>query len=534
MVKNNNYKDIRNSPLQLSSQNNNIISPKLISSSSTSPPSKIDSNNNDINIQILPIEILYNILVNLNLFDIKSLLVSNRYFYSLVNQEKIIWKNLFFQYFKSSQRVKDFNMYNNNNNSSNNNVGGGGGSSPDCLFYNKKNIISSQNVSPPVNNNKPLNWKMKFKKYHDINRNWCTGNYESKSIEGHSGGVFTLSFKDNLMLTGSFDKLVRIWDRKNMVRIGSIMGHAGWIWSVLLERSKSTHALIGMSSSQDSTINITNLTQISSKLHNQHHHESLEESANNNIDSSIKITNKCKSTISPMIRLNGHVGTVWTIEPEKDLQHFFSGGSDCLIKYWSIDSKESYNVGRHQDVVLCLSIINDKLLASGSADNTVRLWDRRSVGHPLMTLQGHGGFVNTIDNKGNYIVTGCDDKLIRIFDIRNGMCVDTLNSHTDAVRTLKIKGERMVSGSSDMVIKVWDTNNYNKPRLSLKGHTGSIVSLQFDNKKIISGSLDSTIKTWNFNIKKSGRHSSCSEHENKNKISSPINYIRYPFQSPKI
>eukprot|EP01132_Coremiostelium_polycephalum_P005751 gene5751-7154_t len=379
-------------------------------------------------------------------------------------------------------------------------------------------------------------WRNKFIKYYQTGNNWENGKYELSTIEGSSsGGVFCLSFESELLATGSFDRLLKIWnlhdirsnnrqhdsnDQQQIVNkpIASIVGHSGWIWSVSLKRSENCHSLVCFSSSQDSTIGISNISNLLSINNNNNN----EEFRNNN------------KQININTKLVGHRGTVWTILVDDDLQNCTSGSSDCTIKYWDVNqSREIKEIGGHSDAVLCIakSFENQNLFATGSADQTIKLWDiressngikrggrlnGRGMNNSIMTIHNHQGFVNTLSFKDGYqLLSGGDDGKINLSDIRvsesssnriiNNSCNNNNRSlvqsicNGGSIRAISIKNNRMVSTSSNRFIKIWELENNNfTQKLAIKGHRGSIVSMQFDKKKIITGSMDSTIKIWNF------------------------------------
>jgi hypothetical protein len=69
-----------------------------------------------------------------------------------------------------------------------------------------------------------------------------------------------------------------------------------------------------------------------------------------------------------------------------------------------------------------------RLLASGSYDNTVRLWDPATVGL-TKTLEGHSQFVQSVafSPDGQLLASGSDDKTVRFWDPATGVLTQTWN-----------------------------------------------------------------------------------------------------------
>jgi len=73
----------------------------------------------------------------------------------------------------------------------------------------------------------------------------------------------------------------------------------------------------------------------------------------------------------------------------------------------------------HEDAVLSVSFSPDgRLLASGSNDNTIRLW-RVSDGECIAILRGHEGSVYSVSFSpdGRLLASGSYDKTIRLWSL---------------------------------------------------------------------------------------------------------------------
>ncbi|THU75609.1 WD40 repeat-like protein, partial [Dendrothele bispora CBS 962.96] len=79
------------------------------------------------------------------------------------------------------------------------------------------------------------------------------------------------------------------------------------------------------------------------------------------------------------------------------------------------------------------------------------------IGDPLW---GHDSRVNSVafSTDGTRIVSGSDDKTIRLWDTATGVQVgDPLQGHDDYVKSVAFSadGTRIVSGSDDRTIRLW-------------------------------------------------------------------------------
>jgi WD40 repeat protein len=119
----------------------------------------------------------------------------------------------------------------------------------------------------------------------------------------------------------------------------------------------------------------------------------------------------------------------------------------------------------------------------------------------LKTLEGHSNYVNSVaySPDGTKIISGSEDKTIKIWDANTGECLKTLEGDSDYILSVAYSPDdkKIISGSVDRTIKIWDANT-GQCLKTLEGHSNRVSSVAFspDGTKIISGSYDKTVKIW--------------------------------------
>lgn len=157
----------------------------------------------------------------------------------------------------------------------------------------------------------------------------------------------------------------------------------------------------------------------------------------------------------------------------------------------------------HTDSVTSIAFNNSgRFLASGSYDNTVRLWDVVE-GTNISTFEGHTDVVYCVDLSpdARHIASGSKDKSIIIWDVQSGNQKYVLTGHTDEVHSVKFSpdGQTLVSGGDrdDSTVWLWKVNTGTEIA-TLTGHTRGNTNIAFasDGKTFASGSSDGTAILW--------------------------------------
>ena len=208
----------------------------------------------------------------------------------------------------------------------------------------------------------------------------------------------------------------------------------------------------------------------------------------------------------PYITLEGHTGTVQAISFSPDGQVLASGSFDGTIRLWEASTgKTTYELTGHTQGYQIVSVAfspDSQVLASGSY-NTIRLWEV-STGKMIHELIGHtqGQFDYSVafSPDGQVLASGRSDDTVQLWDVNTGEPIRTLRGHTYDVTSVAFSpdGQVLASGAAgnDSTVRLWEARTGKFIR-TLTGHTAAISSILFlDDQTIASGSHDGTIRLW--------------------------------------
>ncbi|WP_414583447.1 NACHT and WD repeat domain-containing protein, partial [Scytonema sp. PCC 10023] len=159
-------------------------------------------------------------------------------------------------------------------------------------------------------------------------------------------------------------------------------------------------------------------------------------------------------------------------------------------------------LGGHAKAVNGVSFSPDgKMLATASADNTVKLWNT-ATGQEIKTLTGHTNWVwgVSFSPDGKMLATTSDDNTVKLWNTATGQEIKTLTGHTNWVWGVSFSpdGKMLATASYDNTVKLWNTATGQVIK-TLSGHTASVWGVSFspDGKMLATASYDNTVKLWN-------------------------------------
>ena len=160
----------------------------------------------------------------------------------------------------------------------------------------------------------------------------------------------------------------------------------------------------------------------------------------------------------------------------------------------------------HEDRVNSVAYSSDgHLLASGSSDGTVRIWDTRPGEEVIKTLQSNDGEVLCVafSPDGRLVISGGEGGAVHVWVASYGYAaMPPLHGHVGWIKSVACSpdGVFIASGSNDMTVRVWSAES-NMQVFIIACHTDSINAITFspDSSILASASDDQTVRLWNSN-----------------------------------
>lgn len=211
-------------------------------------------------------------------------------------------------------------------------------------------------------------------------------------------------------------------------------------------------------------------------------------------------------TFAPGTRnvLTGHTSQVDGVAISPNGQLLASGSTDFSVRIWDINTGEQLNLleGHTGDITSIAFSPNGQLLVSTGRRFQAIVWDVQT-GEMLNSLQGHGNAVvydAVFSPDGMYLYTsGGDGELVQ-WDIASGAQINRFQGHqVAAVLSIDISpdGEQLLSGSRATELILWDTRTA-AVLGRLAGHDSAVNDLKFspDGTKAVSVDGGGEIILW--------------------------------------
>jgi len=199
--------------------------------------------------------------------------------------------------------------------------------------------------------------------------------------------------------------------------------------------------------------------------------------------------------------LRGHTDRIWTASFSPDGTLLATGSSDNTVRVWTLGTNSATRLGGHHARVVAVAFSPDGAhLASVGHDGEVCVYDAEGTQN-VDCDSSHRGAANALawsPDSATLATIGADES-IRIRSATSSEPRAVLHAKTDRNPRVRFTpdGTRLVSGSHDGALYVWDVAR-GEQTLVLSGHEGPVTFFDIspDGSTVVSASEDATVRLW--------------------------------------
>ncbi|NQT16739.1 MAG: protein kinase [Planctomycetes bacterium] len=291
-----------------------------------------------------------------------------------------------------------------------------------------------------------------------------------RALDGHTAGVRSVCFSDDgkLLLTGSYDNTVRVWDVGTRKMLKTLRGHAGRVWSCAFAPDGE------------------------SVLSASHDHQA-------------KLWSIAGYEEVRVFRgrvLEGHQDAILGAAFSPDGSRIVTASRDRTAKTWDFSTGEEIREFKEGHDFLASTAVffpDGKRVLTAAVDNTARIWDV-ATGTELLSLEGTGpSAAVTLSHDAKSILTGSADKTARLWDAEKGSLLRTLEGHRSEVTAVAFSPDDtlLLTGDSGGRCRLWSAAT-GEVVWEADSHSRGITAVAFlpDGKRVLTASLDNSVGQW--------------------------------------
>ncbi|CCM01281.1 uncharacterized protein FIBRA_03330 [Fibroporia radiculosa] len=237
-----------------------------------------------------------------------------------------------------------------------------------------------------------------------------------RALEGHTKAVSALYFEDECLVTGASDKTMRQWD----LNTGQCVMTMDILWAISHAPSPApgapllNHLFPGAAAAAGSfSVPMPPYADGSWNMYQdfvgavQFWGYALVSGSG---DSAVRMWDM--RTGQPHRTLLGHTGPITSLQ--FDELHVVSGSLDKSIRIWDLRTGGIFETLKYDHAVTALQFDTRKIVAA-TGDNGVKIYNRTSMQHSTLMINGHTKPVERLRYMDRYLVSGGHDSTVKIW-----------------------------------------------------------------------------------------------------------------------
>ncbi|WP_043638857.1 TIR domain-containing protein [Nonomuraea candida] len=329
----------------------------------------------------------------------------------------------------------------------------------------------------------------------------CVAGAPVRTLQGHRGRVYAVTFGGDLLVTGAADGMVVVWNAVTGEPLHRLTGHPDGVWPVRLSPSADLVAAGG----GDGVVRVWE-TATGRLVHELAGHEAPVYTAS--FGGPALVTGDAAGVVrvwdlgSGQVKetLGEHRGSVYRTVHSPGGRLLATGDEAGSVRLWDTATWTlTRELTGHQGSVYCVTFSPDgTLLATGDTVGSVRLWDTSGTARGVHTTHAATVYQVTFSPDGQIVASGDSGGVVRLQRLAGGQRVE-LTGHRSSVWPFAFSpdGRQLATSSNDGTVRLWDPETGQCQRL-LRGHGRRISSARFsaDGTMLATSGNDGIVRVW--------------------------------------
>lgn len=282
-------------------------------------------------------------------------------------------------------------------------------------------------------------------------------------FSGHTDTVSGVAVTTDglLVVTGSYDRTIRVWDANSGKQIRLYQGHLEKVTSLAMRPDGRQVA----SGSEDGRIFLWDI-----------------------------------SSVDEHVQVGEAKDSLWAVAYAPDGSRMAVAGADRLIRVYDAAGKLTHTLKGHSAAITSLVFVTPERLASAGGDRVIKLWNAADGTHER-DLTGHTSAILALGTLGNgTLLSASADKSARAWDLAEGKARWTWEGHSTACAIAGMAdGSRVAVGTADGSLFLLDPRAQPvKATGNLVAHMAGVAAVAFEpqSNRLATVGGDGQVKIW--------------------------------------